>query len=496
MITNTKRGAWVKWLGNLIVVMLILPYAMYALSLEQAVFQSLHTNPHIKEKSYNLKGVEQEKDIAFSAYWPKLDISTGIGEAEEKIEPAFRVSGSKVTRTDSYVVASMNLFRGFHTMHDTASQRHRKDAATSFLQESKAAVALKTLESYIMMMKHKAIVQISQENVKAHKEIYEKLKEKEKSGIGKASDLGFASGRLTLAQVNAVVHENNFIQSKVVFETLLGSSVDVETLKEPHFDYTLPPSLKDAALIAWDYNPTIQTSRHNIKNAQSNYYKSRASYYPSVDVELKKSWFDETGAYEYGIDSTYAMVYLKYNFFNGYADKAKVEKDFTLYLQNHQTLQALKRDVTQKLGTAWIGSIKIEQQLELLKKMRAFSKKTMEDYYAEFGIGKRTLLDIINVKNDYNNARQSYESAKYDLLISKFRILNAMGGLVDYFMAKADTMSLRVDSRLKEEKSIYEIIKDMDAKIQSKEPFVPYKEQNESSLDAIMDSKSQDALDW
>jgi adhesin transport system outer membrane protein len=470
---------------------------VWGLPLEEAVFQALQTNPDIKEKSHNLDSVKKERDLALSAYYPTLSASAGVGEAKEDIIPAYRVSGSKVTRTDSSVVASMNLFSGFHTLYDSEGQQHRSHAAKAYLQESKSAIALKTIESFIMMMKHKTMTQISHENVSSHRDIFEKLKEKEKSGIGKASDLGFASGRLTLARVNAVVHENNFVQAKVLFETIFGKSIDVTTLQEPHFDYTLPKSLEDAALMAWDYNPSLQVSRYNIKNAQSNYKKSRSVYYPTLDIELKKSWFDETGGYEYGINSTSAMIYLRYNFFNGFADQAKVEKDFAIYLQNSQNFNTLKRTVTQKLGTAWVSAIKIKEQLDLLKKMRTYSKKTLEDYYSEFGIGKRTLLDIINVENDYNNARQSYESAKYDLLLSKFRILKAMGGLVDYFMAKADTLSLRVDERLVDEKSVYDIIKEMDKKIQANEPFLPYDESNHSSLDKRMNSKSaEDELDW
>ena len=496
MIKHAKDWVLTKVFSRMLFLLLFASSTADAITLEKVVFQTLHTNPSIKEKAYNLSSVEQERDIVRAAYYPKLSISTGTGQAKEEITPAYREQGSQVIRTDSSITATMNLFNGFHTLHDSSAQKNRSSAANAHLQQTKSAIALQTLESFIVMMKHRSILQISQENVASHQEIYNKLKEKEKSGMSKASDLGFALGRLTLAQVNAVVHENNFLQSKVAFESVYGTAVEMAKLEEPIFDYTLPKTLEDAALIALDYNPSIHVDKYNHKSAQSNYKRSRFVYYPTVDLELKKSWFEETEGYEYSVDSSHAMVYLRYNLFNGFADKASVEKELKTYLQSNQFLNNTKREVLKKLGIAWIATIKIARQSELLAKMQEYSKKTLTDYYMEFGIGRRTLLDIINVKNDYNNARQSYESAKYDLLLSKFRILDAMGGLVDYFLAKADKMQLTLDKEQLEDKSVYEIIRQMGAKLRSGESLILKTDNNQSSLDALLNKSAEDELDF
>jgi len=467
-----------------------------AISLENAVFQTLSTNPQIIEKAHSLKGVQSERDSVLSAYYPKLDLSVGTGLATQKTTPAFNnQSGAVVTRTDYSITATMNIFNGFNTYHDLASQTYRTDAAKSYLTESKASIAMQTVESFINMVKQKAIVQISKENVSSQIEIYNKLLEYTESGIGKASDLGFASARLSLAKVNEVVNENNFIQSKVIFETLFGAPIEVSKLQEPVFDYVLPSTLDDAAVMALDHNPSIQVGKDNVKSAQSDYKKSQSVYYPSVDIEVKESLLNESGGYEYSVNSSDAMVYLSYNIFNGFADKAAIEKGVSTYLQNNQFILATQRDVIKKLGVAWIAAIKIQEQLQLLDQLTVYSKKTLEDYYKEFGIGRRTLLDIINVKNDYDNARQSYQAAKYDLLLSKFRILDAMGSLLDYFSSKADTMQLTVNEAFVENKSVYEIIKQMNYKIQNKEDSISYDDSNYSSFDTLMQEQKEPKVD-
>jgi len=484
---NSWLHSFAKLFKQLIIVYMFFTLTLNALSLEEAVFQTLGTNPEIKEQAYNLKGVKQEKDMALSAYYPKIFVSAGIGTAKEEITPSFNEqNGERALRTDNSINLSLNIFNGFNTYYDLKSQKHRTNAAKSFLNEYKASISMQIVESFINMMKLRSILQIGKSNVLWHKEINKQLQELSDAGMGKVSDLRFASVRMTLAEVNAVVFENNFIQAKVTFEVLLGKAVDVDKLEEPTFEYILPESLEDAADMALNYNPSIQVGKHNIKSAYSNYKRSQSTYYPTLDIEMRESWLEETGPYEYSVYSSQAMVYLRYSLFNGFLDKATKEREFTTYLQNNQFIFFTQRDVTKKLGTAWIGVIKIEEQLKLLEKMRLFSKAALDDYYKEFGIGRRTLLDIINVKNDYDNARQSYEAAKYDLLLSKFRILDAMGGLVNYFLLKSQKMQFTLDDALIENKSVYEIIKQMNDKLKNNEAFISYGDGNITSFDEMM----------
>lgn len=435
-----------------------------ALTLEDAVYQTLHTSPEIKEGTYIIEAMQKESEIVESSYYPRLDISVGTGLASDKISHGTNTnqSGDTVTRLNYSAVASINVFNGFGTKYDIKSQKHRAKAAKSSLANTKTYVSIQVVEAYINMLKQKEVVYISKENVDSHQKIYDKLTEYVNSGLGKASDLKFASGRLSLAKINMVVNENNFIQSMIVFETILGAPVDVNTLEEPIFDYVLPTSLEAALSTSFQNNPSIQLSKDNIKSAQSNYKRSKSIKYPSIDIELKKSWLSEKNTIDYNIDSSHAMIYLNYNLFNGFADKARIEQEHSIYLQNNQYLLLTKRDVARNLSIAWVTSIKVAQQLKLLKKMEIESKKTLEDYHKEFLFGRRTLLDIIVIENDYNNARQSYVLTKYDLLLSRFRILDAMGGLVDYFLAKAEDMQLLVDENYIEDKSVYNIIKQID----------------------------------
>jgi len=456
-----------------------------AISLEEAVLYSLKTNPEVKEKIENLNSVMTDTDIVKSGYYPKMYLSTGGGYAKEEIKPYYRPTGQEVWRNDTTLTATVNLFDGFYTTNDVRAQRYRVDSAKNYLKEYKGSIAMMTIESYISMIKQRALLKISDENVLAHREIYNRLHDKVRSGFGSVSDLEFGSGRLTLAEVNKIVIENNFMQSKVIFETIYGKNVDADKLQEPIFEYTLPKTLEDAAVIALETNPSIWVSMHNIESAKSNYQKNKSLYYPRVDFEIKRSWFDERNKYDYTMQSSQAMVYVTFNIFNGMADRATIQREKYTLNQTQEYLEYAKRDIAKRLGTSWIAVIKIKEQLKRLAEMKLYSKKTMDAYYEEFGVGKRTLLDLINVNNDYNNARQAYESAKYDLILSEFRILDAMGGMIEYFEAKADSVGLNLDVKPEDIRPAFEILKKMDIKLKSGEPFVAPEKGDKTYLEKL-----------
>lgn len=446
---------------------------LLAITLDIAVLNMLRTNPEIKDKQHGLEVIQSEEGIIESDFYPKIDLSTGIGKAKQKTTPSYNTqTGDLVRRTDTSITARMNLFNGLRTYYDSNSLEHKIEAENFYIKEHKANMIMKVVEGYINLTKQKSIVKINKENVLFHEQFYKKLKELTDSGLGRVSDLKLASGRLALAKINAVVHENNFIQTKMDFETILGSTITIDDLKEPYFEYKLPESLQLASETAISNNPSIKSSEENIKSAYNTYKKNQSSYWPSIDIELKKSRFDEEGNYNYTVESSYGMVYLTYNIFNGFADSSSTQKEFSFYLQNKEFLNYIKRDTVKKLGISWIAAIKIKEQLALLESMKKDSKSTLDDYYEEYLFGRRTILDIINVKNDYDNSRQSYESAKYDLLLSKFKILNAMGTLESYFEQRINNLENITDVDFVEDQSVNEIVSNMSSKLESNKEFI------------------------
>ncbi len=59
------------------------------------------------------------------------------------------------------------------------------------------------------------------------------------------------------------------------------------------------------------------------------------------------------------------------------------------------------------------------------------SAETVIAYEKQYGIGQRTLLDLLNTENELFEARKEYLDAHYAEQYAKYRVMNATGVLID-----------------------------------------------------------------
>lgn len=73
----------------------------------------------------------------------------------------------------------------------------------------------------------------------------------------------------------------------------------------------------------------------------------------------------------------------------------------------------------------------IALQLRQLYEYSKHSEETLESYKSEYEMGRRTLLDLLAAQNDLVNSRSQIINAEFDRLFAQYRILDAMGVLVN-----------------------------------------------------------------
>ncbi len=129
-------------------------------------------------------------------------------------------------------------------------------------------------------------------------------------------------------------------------------------------------------------------------------------------------------------DKFRAMAYLKYNFFNGFADHASLQKSLSNMYQEQESKNILKRQVVEGLNLSWAANKKLDEQLVHLKDYKKFSLKTLTLYSKEYDLGRRSLLDLLSAQNDFIGSKAQLINTEYSMLFAKYRILDAMGTLV------------------------------------------------------------------
>lgn len=426
-----------KWWA-LAIFPLMLPVTASALTINEALTHVVETNPEIRERIENYKAVEQDKTIAFADYLVVVDVQGGIGKKRyDGNIPGF--DSDNWTATEGFIRARENLFHGFGTQNNVEQQEKRLISAEYYVMEKVSQLGLDMIEKYLEVIKAKKILKLAIENHNVHKEYYEKIKNRTNSGAGTQGDMEQISGRLALSQSNVIVAQNNLLDAETNFMRIYGydMTVDPSKMQEPKVDTSLiPKTLQEANQLARDQYPTLLAMRENVEALKAGYRQTKENYYPWLDLELKQTYNNnhDTGnlagrdlAGE--VEQSSIMLIATWNLYNGGADKAKREKAAARMFEESDRMLNSRRLVTERLKLSWAAKDRLAEQLKYLKQHRDFSKKTLDAYNEEFSLGKRTLLDVLDVKNEYYLSRKAYIDAQYAEVLAKYRVIENVGNL-------------------------------------------------------------------
>ena len=91
----------------------------------------------------------------------------------------------------------------------------------------------------------------------------------------------------------------------------------------------------------------------------------------------------------------------------------------------------MHRQVTEGFILSWNAFEQLNLQKKYIKMHVIASKDTQSDYKEQFQVGQRSLLDLLDTENELYQARRDFLDAEFTEISAQYRILHAMGLLVD-----------------------------------------------------------------
>ena len=428
-----------------IILALSLATALFSQDIKTTVGEVLSSNPIVQERLKNYNATKEDITAAKSGYLPKLDLSIGVGKEDGERAPNSLPFDYSVYQNS--LSLTQNVFKGFETQSRVAQQESRTLAAAYNYIEKVNSLSFETLNAYIELMKNQELLAIEKENIEIHTEIFKKVQKLYDAGLTTLSEVNKIESALALANANYVVQENTLLDASHTMQKILGHTLEAQSMAKPATDVALPATVEEATEIATKNNPSLLVSQYNIKLARATYEEKKSPFYPSVDLELSQSYNKNLSGIEGKYENLRAMAYLRYNLFNGFADKAGMQKSVSTIHQEMEIRNRLQREVVERLNLSWTSHEKLGEQLKYLNEYKKFSLQTLTLYSKEYDLGRRSLLDLLSAQNDFIGAKAKIIASEYSLLFSKYRILDAMGTLVTTVVQESDTLYSKVGLR-------------------------------------------------
>lgn len=397
-------------------------------TLNEVLTKTLAGHPEVQASLSKVNAQKKAVKVARSGYWPTLDIVGGAGKKKRQGEGSV-VDGQTLTSYEVSASFKQSLFSGFSTMYGVKSARLHDRAEMWRLQSSLENTSLEVIDAYLKVLERRDLVELSEDNLQVHDDIYQQIKQRTQQGIARSSDLAQIEGRRARASANLVSAKNNLTDAESEYLALVGTLPGA--LEHPgSYNLELPENLDEALKQARKNHPGLQAAIFDARSSQTQYATAKSPFFPTLDFEVDQSWNENSIGTKDRTRDTVAMLRVRYNLFRGGGDRARLQESAYRAEESRAQKEQTDRNLEERLRIAWAAFEMIDEQKGFLELHESSSRETISAYREQFNIGKRTLLDLLDGENELFQASRSLLSATYQLAFARYRILAAAGVLL------------------------------------------------------------------
>ena len=404
-----------------------------AMSLTQAIQSTLDTHPELNASRNSRLSADEDVKVAKGGFYPSLDLNAAYGRDYSDNSTTRARGGNHHTETDNYTQSELRLrqmlFDGFNTSNEVQRTGAVVNSRAYYTRGTAESLALRTVEVYLEVLKRRDLLTLAKNNLQAHLRVTDQIGLRTERGIGSTADSDQSVARKALAQNNLDTAEVDLADAESNFFSVVGRMPD--ELEAPATTRgELPTTLPEAQQSMVENNPYLKSAQADVQSAESQYEVAKSPFYPRFDAEAAVGANNNVQGDE-GHDNEWRVgVIMNYNLFRGGSDKARLASDA------HQINQAMDirnnalRQLNENIHLAWNAMLNAKKQTPTAREYAETTKRVRAAYQDQFGLGQRTLLDLLDSENELYNANRRYTEIRYTEEYSMYRVLANMGQLL------------------------------------------------------------------
>ena len=403
------------------------------LTLKEVAQKVVLTNPEVLAKWHAFKAAGGDVDVARAGFFPRIDYTYGTGK-EDLQQPG--VADRDYNRNGHVLTLNQMLYDGFATASDV--KRLDKARLTRYFEllDAAEAAALEAGRAYYDVIRYRQLMLLAEGNYIEHRSSYELLLRRAQSGAGRRVDVEHAAGRLALAELNLNTEAANLHDVTARYLRLVGEQPPSVMFGPARLERGYPASEEEALRLAFKQNPALLAAVENVEAAQHDLELRRSAFHPRLDLRLRNDRAENVDGVMGLRQQNVAEVVLSYNLFNGGADAARQTASAERKNQALDLRDKACRDVRQTLSIAYNEVRRLQAQRSSIDHQVNAIEKTRDAYKAQFNIGQRSLLDLLDTENELLNARRTAVNADADIDQAYLRTQAGIGRLLEFLGLK------------------------------------------------------------
>ena len=396
-------------------------------SLLDALAAAYQYNPRLDAERARLRGIDEDVARANSGYRPQIDFNADVGRTNTTVRPNNGNAGSTSPRGYSFQVVQP-VFRGFQTTNAVNETEAAVRAGRETLRGVEQDTLLQAVDAYASVVRDQNIVRLRESGLEFFNQELKATEDRFAVGEVTRTDVSQAQARRALAIGELDGARANLKTSRAQFEQVVGHAP--ERLTEPNWNIKLlPRSLDEAIGIGARENPLVVGALYREQAARFTVERIRGELLPSAQVEASYSdRFDSSRNID-EVETTSVVGRVNVPIYTGGEVEARVRQAKHNHIGRIQDIESARSEAQATVQHFWAQFIGQKAQLESDRAQIEFLRIALNGVREEEKVGQRTLLDVLNARQELLAAEVKLESTKRNTTFIAYQVIAAIGRL-------------------------------------------------------------------
>ncbi|MBF0454560.1 MAG: TolC family protein [Magnetococcales bacterium] len=407
-------------------------------TLQEAVLKVLGSHDRIQAAKADFAAFETRVHEAFANNWtPQFELTTHVG-AEAQSSQASGANSELYSRELDLKLTQRLWDWGQGTALVQAAEQTKKQYEAGLIDATQV-LTLDAVVSYINLKRTEKMVQYAKDSIVNIKRQGKVEDARVALGKGYSSDVLQVKAQLAGAETRLADSRGALLQARNHIRTVfMRDPNEISKLKpsQPLFKI-LPKTLDEVVAYTHASNLSAKQLAYTANMMSKQADSTRiATFYPVINAILEHKLKEGVGGVDEFERETFAKV--------------EVTFPFNLGLSGFDAIEAANKDaeaarlryqdnllqVTELARTAWDNLATVRVKAKLLAEQADLAEKFLELAREERKLDKRTLLDVLNGETALINSRSDAASAKADVQIAFYTLIQTMGALSPELLAE------------------------------------------------------------
>lgn len=414
---------------------LALPGAASAETLEDALALAYRTNPTIRAERARLRATEELKAQAWANALPQISAGAAYSKSTDTqtINAAVfdpNASGTAEREFDLetksvQVQGEQPLFTGLRNLNAIRQARARVRAGGAQLAAVEQDVLQRVATAYFDVVRDMANYQSNLNNVEVL--IRQQAEAELRFEVGEVTrtDVAQADARLAQARAQLAAAQAQLAVSRAFYAELVGGLPGTLDPDPPLPE--VPESLDEAVELARAYAPSVIAAREQAEAARRQVAIAKGAFSPTISANASYQYADEPStfvlqdeSYSYGLRASMPI-------FLGGLNLSRVREARALHDSALETVAQSERAAERATAAAFEQLVAARQTIVSAKAQVAANELALTGVRREAQLGVRTTLDVLDAEQEYLNARVALANARRNERVAAFALLAATG---------------------------------------------------------------------